>query len=93
MGLSFFISFALFAEPFGVKFACDKRNAIIDANSAVIRDAATYEHTVPEKIGNARRVLVSELSGRSNLLYKASVPKIEKQRHEFLGTNYHEFNL
>jgi 2-isopropylmalate synthase len=40
--------------------------------SAVIKDAATYEHIVPEKIGNTRRVLVSELSGRSNLLYKAA---------------------
>jgi 2-isopropylmalate synthase len=38
--------------------------------SAVIRDAATYEHVNPEKVGNARRVLVSELSGKSNLLYK-----------------------
>jgi 2-isopropylmalate synthase len=39
--------------------------------SAVLKDAATYEHVVPETVGNARRVLVSELSGRSNLLYKA----------------------
>jgi 2-isopropylmalate synthase len=39
--------------------------------SAVIRDAATYEHMDPEIIGNSRRVLVSELSGKSNLLYKA----------------------
>jgi len=39
--------------------------------SAVIKNAATYEHTNPEKIGNTRRVLVSELSGKSNLIYKA----------------------
>ncbi len=39
--------------------------------SAVIKDAATYEHVPPELVGNARRVLVSELSGKSNLLYKA----------------------
>jgi 2-isopropylmalate synthase len=38
--------------------------------SAVIRDAATYEHVDPETVGNARRVLVSELSGKSNLVYK-----------------------
>jgi 2-isopropylmalate synthase len=38
--------------------------------SAVIKDAATYEHVNPERVGNARRVLVSELSGKSNLLYK-----------------------
>jgi len=36
-----------------------------------MKDSATYEHIPPEKVGNARRVLVSELSGRSNLLYKA----------------------
>jgi 2-isopropylmalate synthase len=40
--------------------------------SAIIRDAATYEHVIPEKVGNTRRVLVSELSGKSNLLYKAA---------------------
>jgi 2-isopropylmalate synthase len=40
--------------------------------SAVIRDATTYEHMDPELVGNARRVLVSELSGKSNLLYKAA---------------------
>ena len=39
--------------------------------SAVMKDSATYEHIPPEKVGNARRVLVSELSGRSNLLYRA----------------------
>jgi 2-isopropylmalate synthase len=39
--------------------------------SAVLRDAATYEHIVPEKVGNTRRVLVSELSGKSNLMFKA----------------------
>jgi 2-isopropylmalate synthase len=39
--------------------------------SAVIKDAATYEHVIPERVGNARRVLVSELSGKSNLTYKA----------------------
>jgi 2-isopropylmalate synthase len=39
--------------------------------SAVMRDSATYEHVHPETVGNQRRVLVSELSGKSNLLYKA----------------------
>jgi 2-isopropylmalate synthase len=31
----------------------------------------TYEHISPEWVGNRRRVLVSDLSGRSNILYKA----------------------
>jgi 2-isopropylmalate synthase len=39
--------------------------------SGVLKDAATYEHVKPESVGNTRRVLVSELAGKSNLLYKA----------------------
>ncbi len=39
--------------------------------SAVIKDSTTYEHVSPEIVGNARRVLVSELAGKSNLIYKA----------------------
>ncbi len=38
--------------------------------SAVLKDARTYEHVPPEAVGNRRRVLVSDLSGRSNLLAK-----------------------
>jgi 2-isopropylmalate synthase len=36
-----------------------------------MKDALTYEHINPDEVGNHRRVLVSELSGLSNLLYKA----------------------
>lgn len=39
--------------------------------SAVERNPQTYEHIEPETIGNRRRVLVSDLAGRSNLLAKA----------------------
>lgn len=39
--------------------------------SALLKDSLTYEHINPEEVGNRRRVLVSELSGLSNLLYKA----------------------
>ncbi len=38
--------------------------------NALLKDSRTYEHIIPETIGNRRRVLVSELSGMSNLLYK-----------------------
>jgi 2-isopropylmalate synthase len=38
--------------------------------SAVARHAATYEHIDPAIVGNQRRILVSELSGKSNLLLK-----------------------
>jgi 2-isopropylmalate synthase len=38
---------------------------------AVERVANSYEHINPEAIGNTRRVLVSDMSGRSNILAKA----------------------
>jgi 2-isopropylmalate synthase len=39
--------------------------------SAVRKMAETYEHIRPENVGNHQRVLVSDLSGKSNILYKA----------------------
>ncbi|HJW79835.1 MAG TPA: citramalate synthase, partial [Beijerinckiaceae bacterium] len=36
--------------------------------SAVLKDPRTYEHVTPESVGNARRVLVSDQGGRSNIL-------------------------
>jgi 2-isopropylmalate synthase len=39
--------------------------------AAVQKNAATYEHMDPTLVGNVQRVLVSDLSGRSNILYKA----------------------
>lgn len=36
--------------------------------AAVNRVAHSYEHIPPESVGNERRVLVSELSGRSNII-------------------------
>jgi 2-isopropylmalate synthase len=39
--------------------------------SAVRRNPLTYEHIPPETVGNRRRVLVSELSGQSNVFSKA----------------------
>ncbi|MFA6431650.1 MAG: citramalate synthase [Candidatus Margulisiibacteriota bacterium] len=39
--------------------------------SAVAKHPGTYEHIKPELVGNERRVTVSELSGVSNLLFKA----------------------
>jgi 2-isopropylmalate synthase len=39
--------------------------------SAVERNPETYEHIAPEAVGNRRRVLISDLSGRANVLAKA----------------------
>ena len=36
--------------------------------SAVEKDPATYEHVVPDVIGNQRHIVVSDQSGRSNIL-------------------------
>ncbi len=44
---------------------------------AVARAASSYEHVDPEKVGNERRVLVSELSGRSNIV--ALTTKLDMQ--------------
>jgi 2-isopropylmalate synthase len=57
--------------------------------SAVLKDSATYEHVKPESVGNRQRVLLSDLSGRSNVNYKLEklglgehLPK--DSRHELL---------
>ncbi|HEX9050762.1 MAG TPA: citramalate synthase [Anaeromyxobacter sp.] len=39
--------------------------------AAMRRNAFSYQHVVPELVGNEQRVVVSELSGRGNLLSKA----------------------
>ena len=39
---------------------------------AVDRVARSYEHINPEAVGNQRRVLVSDMSGRTNILMKAA---------------------
>lgn len=39
--------------------------------SGVLKNRETYEHIDPEVVGNHQRVLVSDLSGRSNVVYKS----------------------
>jgi 2-isopropylmalate synthase len=39
--------------------------------NAVMKNPRTYEHLDPATVGNQRRILVSELSGRSSLVFKA----------------------
>jgi 2-isopropylmalate synthase len=39
--------------------------------SAVMKHPDTYEHITPGLVGNKQRVVISELAGASNLLYKA----------------------
>jgi 2-isopropylmalate synthase len=43
---------------------------------AVRKNARTYEHIAPEQVGNRRRILISDYSGRGNILEKANAYKI-----------------
>lgn len=52
--------------------------------AAVMKDELTYQHIDPRVVGNEKRILVSELSGRRNILIKAEelglVMKDERER-------------
>ncbi|MFW6124542.1 MAG: citramalate synthase, partial [Pirellulales bacterium] len=50
--------------------------------SAVARNVASYEHIDPEQVGNERRVLLSELSGRANI--KALTQRLPEDTDEQL---------
>jgi len=49
--------------------------------SAVTKHPDTYEHIDPELVGNRRRVLVSELAGQSNVLWKAAHSGIDLSKN------------
>ena len=44
---------------------------------AVNRVTASYEHIDPESVDNQRRILVSELSGRSNIVARTTQHKLQ----------------
>ncbi|BBA79778.1 putative alpha-isopropylmalate/homocitrate synthase family transferase [cyanobacterium endosymbiont of Rhopalodia gibberula] len=50
--------------------------------SAVQKNPLTYEHIKPEKIGNKRRIVISEQSGLSNVLLKAKTFGIELKKED-----------
>ncbi|MEW6079243.1 MAG: citramalate synthase [Thermodesulfobacteriota bacterium] len=59
----------LASRPFVGKSAfCHKGGIHV---SAVMKNPVAYEHIDPELVGSSRRVLVSDLAGKSNILYKA----------------------
>jgi 2-isopropylmalate synthase len=47
--------------------------------SAIRKSDITYEHVQPVQVGNRQRVLISDLSGESNILYKAVEYKIDME--------------
>ncbi len=70
--------------------------------SAVQKDPKTYEHIDPEEVGNVRNIVVSDQSGKSNIVsrlnsigidFKQDDPKIKKlleevKDREFIGYSY-----
>ncbi len=60
-----YVGFSAFAHKGGVHV------------SAMARHTKTYEHIDPAMVGNQRRILISELSGQSNVLLKARELKID----------------
>lgn len=49
--------------------------------NAIMKNEQTYEHVSPESVGNQRRVLVSDLSGKSNIHYKTDELGIELEKY------------
>ncbi len=45
--------------------------------NAVMKNPRSYEHIRPDLVGNKRRVLVSELSGKSTILFKAKEMELD----------------
>lgn len=50
--------------------------------AAVMKVEHSYQHVDPTLVGNERRVLVSELSGRGNLIYKAQEFGVDASKEE-----------
>ncbi len=49
--------------------------------NAVEKNPHTFEHIEPEMVGNRRRILVSDLSGRSNLVMKAHEQNLDLENN------------
>jgi 2-isopropylmalate synthase len=50
--------------------------------AAVAKSPITFEHIPPEKVGNSRRIVVSELSGRGNIRVRAAELGVELRGNE-----------
>jgi 2-isopropylmalate synthase len=50
--------------------------------AAVAKSPVTFEHIPPEKVGNDRRIIVSELSGRGNIRVRAAELGVELRGNE-----------
>ena len=61
--------------------------------SAVAKNSLAYEHMQPELVGNSRRVLVSDMAGKSNISYKAKVLGIDLDKKNALDKVVHQVKL
>ncbi|MBR4631976.1 MAG: citramalate synthase [Elusimicrobia bacterium] len=52
--------------------------------SAIKKDSRTYEHINPKHVGNSRAVLVSDLSGKSNIVSKADELALDLEKEKNL---------
>jgi len=50
--------------------------------SAVQKDPKTYEHISPEEVGNVRNIVVSDQSGKSNIISRLKSIKIDIQEND-----------
>ena len=53
--------------------------------SAIMKNPMAYEHISPELVGNKRRVIVSEQSGKSNIEYKAKELGVDLGKNDAIG--------
>lgn len=56
--------------------------------SSVLKDSRMYEHLDPKKVGNYQRVIVSDLSGQSNIRYKAKELGIDLPDEKEFSKNF-----
>ncbi len=61
--------------------------------AAMRRNAGSYQHVDPAKVGNESRVVVSELSGRGNLLSKAEELGLDVEIDKEVGTVLKEIKV
>jgi len=59
----------------------------------VTKNSLAYEHMRPEWVGNSRRVLVSDMAGKSNIAYKAKALGIDLDKKNALGKVVHQVKL
>lgn len=65
-----FVGYSAFAHKGGIHVA------------AILKVEESYQHMNPTLVGNEKRAVVSELSGRGNILYKAAERGLDTSREE-----------